>query len=301
MMEEVDAELRRLGAAIFARPLRAIGLVSKRCGVYGFLPLGTGPLALPETPGQKLYRRVFAWYDARYGDCLKIRLGPGSSVVLLRGDPWRMRFPLIYGTFSVSCIRPGDSAEGLPGRLLNVLDYIEALTPDLAARLSNEECVALCQFFVSTGQTLSDLRDSSGVGFLEHASADLQTSTDHIFSHPAAYGMSKWSSLQAAEKALKSILAVEKLPIPFIHDLSTLSNSLPRPILGLSEATVSDVECPASVRYGNPSVSLEESVAAHHAALKIVRLAIDELMAMKQAAWKAAQRGGGHPSAEGPP
>jgi hypothetical protein len=98
---------------------------------------------------------------------------------------------------------------------------------------------------------------------------------------------------------LKSILTEACFPVPHIHDLNALVVSLPRPIVGLNEVLVSAAQCNPSVRYGQPAVSLEESVVAHHAALTIVRLVIDDLRCMKQAAGKDEGPVGGRPSADG--
>lgn len=83
-------------------------------------------------------------------------------------------------------------------------------------------------------------------------------------------GLSKWASLQAAEKFLKAYITQKGATAPFSHDLQRLatlaeSHGLP----SILHAELGKVQCSADVRYGRIPVTKQEAVEAHHVAIGI--------------------------------
>ena len=105
LMREVDAALQSQGIPIHIREIGAAREVAQRLGI-------DIPCELPRTPPmpgayevENLYGHIVEWVRNRYGDRLKLPFANGYSVLLLRGDPWLIRFPVIYGTVTVVCDR----------------------------------------------------------------------------------------------------------------------------------------------------------------------------------------------------
>jgi hypothetical protein len=83
-MEDVDRRLREARTSIPSRPLLAFREIAKD-GLT--LAIGTS------NPHANL---IDAWFKRRYGDRLLLDFNIGKAVVLIRGDPYVMRLPLIY-------------------------------------------------------------------------------------------------------------------------------------------------------------------------------------------------------------
>jgi len=110
----------------------------------------------------------------------------------------------------------------------------------------------------------------AGNPYVSEALSDIHASVRHIFAVPPHYGQSKWSSAQAAEKLLKSLLKVKGISFPFNHDIRGLAN-LARAggMKPLESGIVDQLQTRAAVRYGDESVSLVEAVSAHHSSMLV--------------------------------
>lgn len=105
---------------------------------------------------------------------------------------------------------------------------------------------------------------------VEEARADLDAAVGHLLTRPPATGLAKWSCLQAVEKVFKSFLHYAEGGYPKSHDLLRLYKRMELrggPVL--SHDLISSVQCPPSVRYDSDSVSSQEAVRAHFAALEL--------------------------------
>ena len=119
LMEEIDNQLREDGVPIEARPLMAGLMISRRfnCSFSLDSPLGI---------------HINIWFNDRYGDRLKIDLNLGDTVVLIKGDPYKVRFPI---------------AIGINGQV-NVLEWIKAATPALLDSLDEKELDDLAEVII---------------------------------------------------------------------------------------------------------------------------------------------------------
>lgn len=277
VMEIIDAQLRAANVQIHARSLHAATEYSKLF-----------KLAIPIAPCPKNGRvgvytggdasaHIRRWFDDRYGDRLKIFMGPGSAVILLRGDPWEVRLPRIFGT--VRCVVERDLSRYANEPKLrshghqpntNVLTLINDFPPALAAQLSDEECCNILELFMNTLNCMHAIERIRGNQYVHEALSDIQSSVRHIFTVPPHYGQSKWSSAQAAEKLLKSLLKVKGISFPTTHDIRRLSELVRTEGMKPLESGITDqLQTPAAVRYGEESVSLIQAVAAHHASMMV--------------------------------
>ena len=270
MMEEINKELRAKNVPIHARPIHAVGEAAKCLKTDVILaPL---PAAAIEGHCNKLSlaAHIYDWYESRYGDRLKIHFGPGSVVLLIRGDPWRIVLPRIFGVVTVTC--DPDLKKYRNASCVSILNCIEDFPAGLAAKLTPDERKEILLLFTSSLDTLQQLEGITDKPYIKEAIADLESAVSQVFARPPQYGLSKWSSLQFVEKLLKSFLELKKAKVPRHHGLAKIAQEAQSVGLGsVNSDLLSKVQCSAGVRYGEVPVTLEEAIAVHHATLYLCR------------------------------
>jgi hypothetical protein len=98
---------------------------------------------------------------------------------------------------------------------------------------------------------------------------DLDTAVYYLISPIPECGLSKWSSLQAAEKTIKGFIRLKGETPPKTHILNTLLNQAERLCLPkLDSSLVNNVQCKPDVRYDEP-VELSDAVNAYQSSVKI--------------------------------
>lgn len=241
MLEDIDAKLRADQVPVHLREFRGLSTLYDSLGI----PLLFGAVA----PSDPLSDFVTTWFRDRYGVRAQ-RETPhvGRYLTLLRHDPHLIRFPLVFGRIEV-----------------DVLDYVQDLTPSLRLSLSEKECDSIYEDFNAGIEAWREIGHFPAI-----PEGDLDAAIDHLLKFPRNHGLSKWASLQAAEKALKTLIRKRGQTPPKVHNLSRLASQATS--LGLPEipsALLADIQCSASVRYDEP-VSLEEAVRAHHASVQMI-------------------------------
>lgn len=289
-MEEIDCRLRAAEVPVPARELRAFeeaGKMLRTKLVIG--PLPPGPAIADNFTGMNLSRRIRDWMQGRYGDKLKIDLSIGSTVVMLREEPWLIRLPRVFGRFAIVYDRditkkyPHVSATPGVTVTINVLQRIEDLSPQLASSLSDEEIHAIAATFgpsMAAFGLFEELKD--GHELLAAAQFDLRKAAEICVYNRRELGFSRWHSLQAVEKTLKRYIQVRGKEPPRHHDLAKLANLAgpdghARPFRA---DLLTQVQCPADVRYSPQETTAKLAVASHRAAIE---LCADGAFAIKQA------------------
>ncbi len=277
MMEEIDQKLTDEGVPIYSRPLHAVRDVSERLHVEIIFAPECSTANLGHYDELTLAAHINNWYKIRYGDRLKVHLGPGSVALLIRGVPWKMVFPRIYGKVTFNC-NPDLAkyrgapriATGLQELSYSVLCCIEDFSAGLARTLTQNERDEILQFFMNSLEVLHSIENISSKPYVNEASADLQLAVALIMAKRPQYGLSKWSSLQFVEKLLKSFLELKKTSIPKHHNLQKIFRAAEAFGLVLPNAAqLPLVQCVAGVRYGEVQVTLSEAISAHHASLTL--------------------------------
>jgi hypothetical protein len=288
LMEETDQELRAENVKTIGRPVAGWLRISSRFG----LRLRMNPSKRPPRDdcytGDDLTFRIFDWFDHRYGDRLKISLGAGEMAVFVRGDLYRLVFPRIFGTVSLSCSPEDFKAHGEAtssigrGRppAMNILSCIEGLTAALAQTLTPGHRTELLRLFQMGCTAHAEIRVKRDVELVEEALGDLQESVARLFDVTPRCGTSKWASLQAAEKMLKAYIKQRGQKFPYIHGLACLA--------GLAEAhglpvlprdVLVEIQCEPGVRYADSSITTPEAVRAQHLSLQLCAAVASELVA----------------------
>jgi hypothetical protein len=118
--------------------------------------------------------------------------------------------------------------------------------------------------------TLGHDRGLGNAPYMKEAVHDLKTSANSLLDATPNYGQSKWSSLQAVEKVLKSCILQRGGKPPRVHRLSELAEiALNAGVPGVAPQMLSALQCSAEVRYDSTKVGRDEAVLAHHTAIDL--------------------------------
>ena len=273
MMLEIDNKMKDEDVPIFARQIRGLGEVAKRlqCSIRGG-PLNTG--AIPGNyNGESLSAHINDWFERRYGDRLKHSLSPGSAVYILDGDPWLVELPRIFGKVRLICHT--DITADVP----NIFRSIKQITPETIARTSHRDRMELMQFFVSALNTFHILEElGTQHPLASSAIADLTLASQLCCSTNPQLGLSRWHSLQGAEKAIKLYLTLKDAVFPYTHNLTELLKlvDLDR-FPTITDQLISIIQCPAKIRYGEIPTTLNETASAQMAAMHVASIFANEL------------------------
>jgi len=283
-MRSVDESLRIRGVRIEARPILAAGEVARILRTD--VPIvGLEHAVAGVYTGKSLGAHIYAWYLRRYGERLKVDFTVGQTIVLIRGNPYRLVVPWIFGKTTFAIARTltrylklpfRDAMSNRQSQALNVLSLIRGLTDAIVEDLTDDDLQAILLWVSRTTTVFHRLEDSSLLLYRE-AMADLRVAVDSIIASQPAYGLSRWSTLQFTEKLMKSFLKTVTQNVPFTHDLRRLNSLLGQHGLPTVPTTLLDViQCPADVRYNNSLVTMEEAILSHHMSLNVAALLMNE-------------------------
>jgi HEPN domain-containing protein len=261
---EIDEQLRASNSKLFGRELRGWGLF---CQKFNLTMAMNDPLAV----------RIFDWFDRQYGDRLKGDLDFGKTVAKVRHDFYSVRLPNLYGTAFVHCdpmllgynFGP-ELTVNSGGVKMNLFNYLQGVTPDFIQSLSDQEYIELLEVYRRGVVGYSRLCDCQGAPYSKEALDDLHQSSRQLTDNNPNYGFSRWASLQAVEKLLKSFIEQQGKTFKKIHELEDLakvavSAGLPPPDAQL----LAKIQCKADVRYSAATVGKAEALEAHYAALAV--------------------------------
>jgi HEPN domain-containing protein len=196
--------------------------------------------------GSSLSGHIHDWYDRRYGKRLNIDLSPITFPTLIRGDLYLVRVPLLVGQVLLFVDR-GKSQLGAASGACNLMDWVCDLSEEIRNILSDGECNDIskdCYEALHQSRCWSD----AGKPFHTATRADLRLSAS--LAVEGNYGLSRWHSLQAAEKALKAYIRFKGANPKRTHDLHTLARAAGD--VGFAElpaALIETARCNAEVRY----------------------------------------------------
>jgi hypothetical protein len=272
-MTAIDEDLRKRSNQVVGREVLGFFEYSQR---YKVAIVNKHPVAI----------RIFDWFSRLYGDRLRMDWDFGRTVVLVKGDICRMRIIRFFGVLPLVCSPPlmeiKLTQEISPGRHVEISnlalnEWVEGLTHAMAERLSREESDAILEAYARAFPALASLEDALGkreggadAPYIAEARHDLIGSVESLLTSPPNYGQSKWSSLQAVEKVLKSCIRKKGTIPKKSHDLRSLSATAAAVgVPPLDPALIDKIVCAADVRYDSSLVSKDEAVAAHYGALEV--------------------------------
>lgn len=275
-LQSIDAQLAKEGYTIPQRPMNAI----MRLGMALKLSLPiSDPKGFQHESSANWYVTEFInrWYETRYGERVNLDFSPGLIAVDIRGDIYVVRMPLVFG--GARFYAHGDPNPKPTGKfsreppLYNVLDAITDLTPAIRRELTPDELNYILQLFF-LGVEVSHLFKGLGpkAELARLARADIDAAVTHLSDLRREYALSKWASLQAAEKVFKHVLTTAGQAYKQTHDLATLLSATVALGFGANVAeAIAVIQCSAGVRYGEVAVNEGEALDAHHASLLVCR------------------------------
>ena len=229
-MEEVDLILQQKDVKIYARSFHAVGELAKLLDIKEDIPIVDRKDAPQIFTPEFIATHIHNWYEKRYGERLKTHMGPGSIAILIKGTPWEVRLPLIYGSVRFVCDTNLSYYRELPelstnGEIpfCNVLLLIKDLPDSLAEELNNEEQYYIFEKIKSSLNALQSLSNHTKDPYITEAHVDLETAVNNLVGSNPHYGLSKWSSLQFTEKIIKSKLTKREIDFPNTHNLARLA------------------------------------------------------------------------------
>lgn len=276
-MDEIDKGLSEEDMAFPQRPLHAFSMLALRVDPKGVFEMKERVIRDPDDfSNHLLCAHVHNWYEKRYGDRIKLHMGPGSYVLMIGGEHWKVEFPLCYGrnefTIDENLQRNKrfvQSEDGTTIPSINILWHVEGMTQEIASSLSDIEKQGIFQEYMFGINAVQWLRDISEAPYMKEAKNDYDTAINCIFYKFPNYNNSKWASLQFAEKSMKSILKSNDIPFKQNHNLSALAESVNGLGFNITDQIVSNIQCSAGVRYGEVAVTKKDAILAVQNALAL--------------------------------
>jgi HEPN domain-containing protein len=199
-MEEIDAQLERRSIPVLIRAFHAHSEYCKRTKIQEFL---ISPLTdYPQSSDPSLSKLISDWYSTRWGAKANVDWSSGSILMLLRGEVFVSKVPLVVGSVSTS-----------------VLATIADMTNDFALSLSEEELDYVKATYQEGASHFEDIeRMISKVGLRSAANPEtdmrllLINALDDArkavlcLQYLADTNGSRFHSQQLAEKSLKAFL-----------------------------------------------------------------------------------------------
>ncbi|MCO7473029.1 hypothetical protein [Stenotrophomonas maltophilia] len=279
MMTSLDSRLSAKGIEPHQRGLTASLQVSWTLKLDG-TPIPGGPLDRgPPFFPRDLLARVHDWYSDHYGDAMKIDFSPGSFLVVVNGNLWKVRLPMIMGEGRLVVDRNLSLAQqngvGRGPAIHNVLCSAEGLTQAMANKLSDQELAFFFHAFAHGWQAIMTLDSLGGHALFSEAKADFRHSVDAIASR-REYGKARWEAAQCGEKLLKGFLARAGLSYPTSarqgHDHVHLGNLLEEKLnIRICDKILSTLKTSPAVRYGEEASTLEQAMDSHSALLALLK------------------------------
>ncbi len=256
LLKEIDEKLRQEGVDIPWRPFHAWGRVCRRLGVS-------------LDADHPISEEIQNWFAEVYGDRLKAPTLLGRIPIEMRGD-----IHVISMSPKIELTKDGTAKPSFDWGLDGGPKLFETL-----GETEKREIHDLLQMGWGVFSELAPYVSERALPM--EATADLEVSLEQLTRKDgASLGLSKWASLQTAEKSLKAYLNSKGQAPPRTHSiqrLHALAVAQDFPDLQgirMAEGVLLElIECSAGVRYGDEPVTRREAIGAHYSALMIATTA----------------------------
>lgn len=267
---KLDKELIAENMPIPNRAMHAIGRYAKRykCEII----IGTPPphlRSLDKYDKFNIAASINNWFKNKYGDRLSFDFSMGSVGLLIAGDIFKLKIPLTFCALIGEKNGKQIKFDRIPDHQLfsfNIFNFIENITAGIVNDMPIEEKNKAYAIFNHAVElyNLFD-RDYLKSELIKSAKADFEKSIDYLMGNNKSTGLSKWSSLQATEKVLKSALDYKKIKFKKTHNLIELFEQLYS--VGFPKSgddLINQIQCSPSIRYGDDKHTLEDTIKSHH-------------------------------------
>ncbi|NTW78078.1 MAG: HEPN domain-containing protein [Syntrophaceae bacterium] len=200
-MRLIDAELSQKGVPVYERPFQAFPIAAPDYN-GPLMSFGIDSSEYGEYEGPNLLAKIHNWYKQMYGKRASAARDLGRIPIIIKEQIYLVRIPLVYETAAI-----------------NILPFIEGLTPAVARRLSDTELDEIHNKFIegySLAHEFEDLyfqleaEERNGTKrknnpFLDSAIQDKDAAADCLDEEIDTNG-AVFHSQQLAEKMLKAVL-----------------------------------------------------------------------------------------------
>ncbi|NTW07800.1 MAG: HEPN domain-containing protein, partial [Syntrophaceae bacterium] len=200
-MRLIDAELSQKGVPVYERPFQAFPIAAPDYN-GPLMSFGIDSSEYGEYEGPNLLAKIHNWYKQMYGKRASAARDLGRIPIIIKEQIYLVRIPLVYETAAI-----------------NILPFIEGLTPAVARRLSDTELDEIHNKFIegySLAHEFEDLyfqleaEERNGTKrknnpFLDSAIQDKDAAADCLDEEIDTNG-AVFHSRQIAEKMLKAVL-----------------------------------------------------------------------------------------------
>lgn len=221
-IERADEDLAKSGVSIHARPFRAFLLAPDYAGPL--LGYAVYKADYPALVGPNLLDSICDWYKGRYGDRVNMPTDRGRVPVVVRGEVYLVRIPLVFGRVRAPVLR-----------------FVEGLTESMAQALTETELNAIGQAFQAGFALTYEIEDmtqelekgrlsvtGAAHNMLQSGIADRDTAVQCLSGRPDTNGAC-FHAQQHAEKMFKVYLLVNNVSTelqlsrpPYGHDLKRI-------------------------------------------------------------------------------
>ena len=214
--------------------------------------------------------RMSAWLRNRYGERLKADMSLGYVPITVGGDIYKVQVPPLFFGGQVVCLARSVTGQG---PVINVLDLVISLPDSVRGMLDATELARIRTSWLraySAFEALTKTRNDPSVG---SAHTDLDSAVKHLVQDKPEIGLSRWASLQAAEKYLKGWITKSRGSFKKIHELDKIAIAAEN--LGLppvNRSLLASIQCTAGVRYAVAGWTSQDAVTAFNAALEVCQL-----------------------------
>lgn len=274
LMAQVDQQLVGNGVDIPSRPIFAMMEVSKRFKIQ----LRGGPRTEHSTP-QEVEEIAYAeaihqWYERNYKARLNESPGPLRTALLVDGDLYSLRIPWQIGRVAYVSTRQwlkNPSISGSPVTI-NVVQFLEGITPARAQRLSDKGLKEVWRSF-NTAFPAAYTLTATDHKLMCIARGDVESAVSNLMAMEQRFGESRWASLQAAEKIIKSAIDLKVAKFKQTHDLRELCKQLASTGLQFNaDAQLAALQCWPGIRYGEETSTQKQALLAHQSSLELVNI-----------------------------
>ena len=153
---------------------------------------------------------------------------------------------------------------------INPFSLIENCPPRLLHSLSKVELDTMANQIMQHYKIYGNFKSLQNI-----CVSELKTAIDKIFDRNPEYGLSRWASLQAAEKAIKEFIRNKGKNAKRTHNLHDLiQDAKPLGLPDIDETLIAQVQCDAGVRYSEEQSTIRQAYKSYCAALEICNLVV---------------------------
>ncbi|MCP3682156.1 MAG: hypothetical protein GY861_05635 [bacterium] len=213
-----------------------------------------------------LAAHIVIWFQKKYEDRLNMGYA-NKSIAKLKGDFYVLNILTTYGDVELFF---DPKADAVIDGYINVAKFIEGLTAYTAERITDQEIKELATLLYNAICLTRALDSRLSVDMLKEAKSDFIQSVEALFRDQLVPGLSKWHSLQFAEKVLKAFIESKNEAYGFTHKLDVLlQKAIECGLKNTEEYDGGIIQCKPEVRYNADLVSKDEAYNAHIEAIKL--------------------------------